>query len=66
MSKFPPGNPKIAPERVRLFLGFKLVQTEQSQPIAGTPTLVPVPSKIICPLKSIERNRLSTAHALNK
>ena len=60
-SKFPSGKPKMAPERVRLFLGSGLVQTEQSHPMLGTPTLVPTPSKIICPRKSIVRKCLSTA-----
>ena len=66
MSRFPSGSPNMAPERVRLFLGLVLVQTVQSHPMAGTPTLVPVPSKIICPLKSIERNRFSTAQILTE
>ena len=39
--------------RVRLFRGFLLKQTSHPQPIAGTPTEVPVPSRIISPRKSI-------------
>jgi hypothetical protein len=45
INKFPSGNPIANPQRVRLFFGSSLVQTGQSQPIAGTPTLVPVPRK---------------------
>ena len=40
---------RIALARVRWLWGWVLVQTSQPQPMAGTPTLVPVPSKIISP-----------------
>ena len=33
--------------------GFVLRQTSQPQPIAGTPTLVPVPNRIIWPVMSV-------------
>ena len=33
--------------------GLVLRQTSQPQPIAGTPTLVPVPNRIIWPLMSV-------------
>ena len=49
MTKVPRGVLTATPVRVRWFLGFDEVQTEQSQPIIGTPTLVPVPSKINSP-----------------
>ena len=35
------------------FRGFALRQTSQPQPITGTPTLVPVPSRIIWPRMSV-------------
>lgn len=39
--------------RVLALRGSELLHTSQPQPIAGTPTDVPVPSRIICPVKSI-------------
>ena len=47
ISKFPAGSPKMALARSRWFRGLVLRQTAQPQPIAGTPTDVPVPSRII-------------------
>ena len=47
ISRLPPGSPRSTLQRVRLSRGSVLRQTSQPQPIIGTPTLVPVPSRII-------------------
>ncbi len=49
ISRLPPGRPRRAPQRVRLSRGSLLVQTAQPQPMHGTPTLVPVPSRMNWP-----------------
>ena len=48
------------PQRVRLLRGLVLVHTGQSQPMAGTPTLVPVPRKTRRPVMSRLRGRRDT------
>ncbi len=58
MSRFPSGRPRTRLHRVRLFLGFSLVQVEQSQPIDGTPTDVPVPRNTSSPVISMVRGIL--------
>src|SRR5205823_1902174 len=49
MSRLPSGKPTSAAHRVRLSRGSVLAQTSHGQPIDGTPTLVPVPSRMSCP-----------------
>src|ERR1700722_18136081 len=49
--KFPSGAGTKTPVRVRWLRGFVDLQTGQRQPITGTPTLVPVPSRISSRLK---------------
>ena len=51
--RLPSGRPTIALARVRRLRGFSLWQTAQPHPMAGTPTLVPVPNRIICPRMSV-------------
>ena len=53
-------------QRVRLFRGFSLAQTSHPHPIAGTPTEVPVPSKIISPRKSMVLGVLDKASCLSE
>ena len=48
------------PVRIRWFFGLGDVQTAQSQPIIGTPTLVPVPSKMSSPREESESAMSST------
>lgn len=43
-------------ERVRRFFALGLVHTSQLQPMTGTPTLVPVPKRIISPGNGVVRN----------
>jgi hypothetical protein len=42
----------MAEQRVRVFFGLLLEHTSHAQPMAGTPTDVPVPSKMNLPLMS--------------
>ncbi len=49
----PSGNPTATLHRVLLFFGLSERHTGQPQPMTGTPTLVPVPSKIIWPEKEV-------------
>ncbi len=53
MRRLPRGRPRIALLRVLLFRGSLLLQTEHPHPMAGTPTLVPVPKRIISPGNSM-------------
>jgi hypothetical protein len=48
----------MALQRVRRFRALPLRQTSQPHPTAGTPTLVPVPSKINCPRMSVVKSSL--------
>ena len=66
MSKLPAGNPSTTEQRSRLLCGSVLWQTWHPQPIAGTPTEVPVPSKIISPRKSIVWGILATENLTRK
>jgi hypothetical protein len=45
--------------------GSLLRQTLQPQPITGTPTLVPDPSTINCPVMSVVTNSLGNALSLH-
>ena len=53
--------PQSALHLKRLFLGVSLTHTGQPQPIAGTPTDVPVPRKISSPRKSMDLTRFFIA-----
>jgi hypothetical protein len=50
----------MALQRVRRLRAFRLRQTSQPQPIVGTPTLVPVPNRTICPRISVVKSSLGT------
>src|ERR1700684_2631511 len=61
MRKLPSGAGTNTPVRVRWLRGFVEVQIGQRQPMTGTPTLVPVPSRISSRLKRALRE---LAHAV--
>ena len=54
MSRFPRGRPRSTLHRVRLSRGSLLVQTSHPQPMAGTPTEVPVPRRMAWPRMSVD------------
>ena len=57
--------PTSAAQRVRLLCGSLLPQTSHGQPIDGTPTLVPVPSRMNCPRISVVNTSRGTAKAVS-
>ena len=56
----------MALARVRLLRGWVDWQTGQPQPTAGTPTLVPVPNRIIWPRMSVVTKDLGTVEVGNR
>ena len=64
ISRLPPERPRITLARVLWFLESPPMQTGQPQPIAGTPTLVPVPRRIIWPVISVVCTCLGTMYLL--